>query len=100
MNARAGGPAGGGTLVDPFGGEADLAARIVRAVGDPDERFREDALRMVRAVRFAAVLGFTIEPATADAIRRNAALAETLSGERIQQEIVKIVRGPVPSVGL
>jgi len=99
MNAMAWSPLAGGTLVDPFGGQADLEARLVRAVGDPDERFREDALRMLRAVRFAAVLGSTIEPATAEAIKRNAHLASALSGERIQQEIVKIVRGPVPSVG-
>ena len=99
MNAMAWSPEAGGTLVDPFGGQKDLEARLVRAVGDPDERFREDALRMLRAVRFAAVLGFNIEPATAEAIRRNAALAAALSGERIQQEIVKILRGPVPSVG-
>ena len=99
MNAMAWSPEHGGTLVDPFGGRADLEARIVRAVGDPDERFREDALRMLRAVRFAAVLGFTIDPATAEAIRRNAGLADALSGERVQQEAVRIVRGPVPSVG-
>ena len=99
MNAMAWSPDHGGTIVDPFGGQRDLEARIVRAVGDPDERFTEDALRMLRAVRFAAVLGFTIEPNTAAAIERNAKLAETLSGERIQQEIVRILRGPVPSVG-
>ncbi len=86
-------------LIDPFGGRADLAAKTLRAVGDPDERFREDALRMLRAVRFATVLGLGIEPATAEAIRRNAPLATALSGERVQQEIVKIVRAPVPSVG-
>jgi len=99
MNAMAWSPEHGGTIVDPFGGQADLEARVVRAVGDPDERFREDALRMLRAVRFAAVLGFAIDPATAAAIARNAKLAETLSGERVQQELVKIMRGPVPSVG-
>jgi len=97
MNAMAWSPEAG--VVDPFGGQRDLEARVVRAVGDPDERFREDALRMLRAVRFAAVLGFTVEPATAAAITRNAELAEALSGERVQQEIVKILRGPVPSVG-
>jgi putative nucleotidyltransferase with HDIG domain len=100
MNAMAWSPEHGGTIVDPFGGQRDLEARIVRAVGDPDERFREDALRMLRAVRFASVLGSTIEASTAAAIRRNARLVETLSGERIQQEIVRILRGPVPSVGL
>ncbi|MBI2774308.1 MAG: HD domain-containing protein [Chloroflexi bacterium] len=99
MNAMAWSPEDGGHLVDPFHGRADLDARIVRAVGDPDERFREDALRMLRAVRFGAVLGFTIEPATATAIERNAHLASTLSGERIQQELLRIIRGPVPSVG-
>jgi tRNA nucleotidyltransferase (CCA-adding enzyme) len=88
-----------GTLVDPFGGQADLAARIVRAVRDPDERFSEDALRMLRAVRFATTLGFRIDPATAEGIRRNAHLAKELSGERIQQEVLKIVLSPVPSVG-
>jgi len=98
MNAMAWSPEAG--LVDPFGGAADLEARLVRAVGDPDERFREDALRMLRAVRFAAVLGFTIEAATAAAIARNAELARALSGERVQQELVRILRGPVPSVGL
>ncbi len=98
MNAMAWSPERG--IVDPFGGQKDLEARLVRAVGDPDERFREDALRMLRAVRFAAVLGFTIEPATAEAVTRNAGLARDLSGERVQQELVRIVRGPVPSVGL
>jgi putative nucleotidyltransferase with HDIG domain len=100
MNAMAWSPESGGTLVDPFGGQKDLEARLVRAVGDADERSREDALRMLRAVRFAAVLGFSIETGTAEAIKRNATLAATLSGERIQQEMVKILRGPVPSVGL
>ncbi len=98
MNAMAWSPERG--VVDPFGGQRDLDARLVRAVGEPAERFREDALRMLRAVRFAAVLGFTVEPATAEAITRNAELARSLSGERIQQELVKILRGPVPSVGL
>jgi poly(A) polymerase/tRNA nucleotidyltransferase (CCA-adding enzyme) len=88
-----------GALVDPFGGQADLEAKTVRAVRDPDERFAEDALRMLRAVRFATTLGFRIEPGTATGIRRNAHLAGELSGERVQQEILKIVLSPVPSVG-
>ncbi len=93
-------PAAGkpGELVDPFGGQRDLDARVVRAVGEPRERFKEDALRMLRAVRFATLLGFTIDPRTADAIRESAPLATTLSGERIQQEIVKILSAPKPSV--
>ena len=87
-----------GELVDPFGGQRDLDARIVRAVGEPRERFREDALRMLRAVRFATLLGFTIDQRTADAIRESAPLAKTLSGERIQQEMVKILSAPKPSI--
>jgi tRNA nucleotidyltransferase (CCA-adding enzyme) len=87
-------------LVDPHGGAADLERRIVRAVGDPDERFREDALRMLRAVRFATVLRMDIERATADAIVRNAPLAAVLSGERVQQELTKILLAERPSVGV
>ncbi len=99
MNAMAWRPAGEGELVDPFGGRSDLERRLIRAVGDPDERFAEDALRMLRAVRFATVLGFDIEAATAEAVTRNAHLAATLSGERIQQELVKILAVARPSVG-
>lgn len=104
MNAMAWTPVHGGGhavdgLIDPFGGRADLDAKVVRAVGDPDERFREDALRMLRAIRFATTLGFRIDRATAEGVRRNAALAKDLSGERIQQELTKILRAPTPSVG-
>jgi tRNA nucleotidyltransferase (CCA-adding enzyme) len=87
-----------GELVDPFGGKRDLDARIVRAVGEPHERFVEDALRMLRAVRFATLLGFTIDSRTADAIRESAPLASALSGERIQQEVLKMLSAPKPSV--
>jgi tRNA nucleotidyltransferase (CCA-adding enzyme) len=103
MNAMAWRPAVDtkpGELVDPFGGQRDLEARIIRAVGDPRERFAEDALRMLRAVRFATLLGFTVEPETARGIRECAALAKTLSGERIQQEIVKMLGAPRPSVAI
>lgn len=103
MNAMAFRPARGGRpaeLIDPFGGRGDLDARLLRAVGDPDERFREDALRMLRAVRFATLLDLRIDSPTAAAIRRNAALAETLSGERIQQEMVKMLGAERPSVAL
>lgn len=94
---RAGKP---GELIDPFGGRTDLDARLLRAVGEPDERFREDALRMLRAVRFATLLELRIETATFEAIRRNAALTASLSGERIQQEIMKMLRAERPSVAL
>ena len=87
-------------LVDPFGGLADLAAGTLRAVGDPDARFREDALRMVRAVRLAATLGFVIEPATLAAISSNAPLVDRLSGERIGAELAKLLAAPTPSIGL
>ena len=100
MNAMAWRPATSdrlGELVDPFGGQRDLEAGVVRAVGEPRERFQEDALRMLRAVRFATLLDFTIDPRTEDAIRVSAPLAKTLSGERIQQEMVKILSAPRPS---
>jgi len=101
MNAMAWRPTpGGGELVDPFGGRQDLDARLVRAVGEPAERFAEDALRMLRAVRFATVLRMTIEPRTADAIVTCAPLAASLSGERIQQELDKILLADRPSTGI
>ena len=99
MNAMAWDGRRGGKLVDPHAGSADLERKIVRAVGDPGERFREDALRMLRAVRFATILGMQIEPQTAEGIRRNAALAESLSGERLNQELTKMLLAVRPSVG-
>lgn len=87
-------------LVDPYGGRDDLAGRLLRAVGDPDRRFGEDALRMARAVRLAATLDFEIEPETFRAIGRNAALAGHLSGERICSELLKLLGAHRPSVGL
>jgi putative nucleotidyltransferase with HDIG domain len=87
-------------LVDPFGGRADLAARRLRAVGDPDRRFDEDALRIVRAIRLAAALGFEIEPATRASIERRAANVLHLSGERIAAEVDKLLAAETPSVGL
>lgn len=103
MNAMAWRPARDGRhgeLVDPFGGRRDLDARLLRAVGDADARFKEDALRMLRAVRFATLLDLRIEPETADAIRRNAALTAALSGERIQQELTKMLAAERPSAAL
>jgi len=87
-----------GELIDPFGGQKDLAAGMLRAVGDPEERFREDALRMLRAIRFAVLLDMKIDDRTLLAIRRNAHLAATLSGERINQELVKMLGAARPSV--
>ena len=96
----AAGPGGEPTAVDPHGGAADLEARLLRAVGDPAARFREDALRMVRAVRLAATLGFEIEPATLAAIRDAAPLVQHLSGERVAAELGKLLAAPRPSIGL
>ena len=87
-----------GSVLDPFGGRADLARRLIRCVGEPERRFTEDALRMLRAVRFAAQLGFSIEKGTLDAIRRSARRAENLSGERIKAELEKILLSPRPEL--
>jgi tRNA nucleotidyltransferase (CCA-adding enzyme) len=87
-------------LVDPHGGQADLAARTLRTVGDPAKRFDEDALRMVRAVRLAATLDFTVDPATLDAIRAKSQLVRHLSGERIAIEMTALLAADRPSIGL
>ena len=84
-------------FVDPTGGRADVDARVLRAVGDPDTRFDEDALRLLRAARLAAQLGFTIEPATLDAMRRQADLVTHLSAERVGQELQKMLGADPPS---
>ncbi|MBQ8527397.1 MAG: CCA tRNA nucleotidyltransferase [Lachnospiraceae bacterium] len=78
-------------LVDVFGGRDDLQKGVIRAVGDPKERFTEDALRMMRAVRFAAQLGYSIEENTLAAIREMAPTLRKISAERIQTELVKLL---------
>jgi putative nucleotidyltransferase with HDIG domain len=80
-----------GCVLDFVDGRGDLAGRVVRAIGDPDARFREDYLRMLRAVRFAARLQFAIEPATLQAIQRNHALILKVSAERVRDELVRIL---------
>jgi len=87
-------------FIDPYGGILDLQARVLRAVGEPDARFEEDALRMIRAVRLAAVLEFEIEPATLAAIGARAELVGHLSGERIAAELDNLLGAGAPSVGL
>jgi len=82
---------GDGELADPFDGERDLRAGLIRAVGDPGERFGEDALRLLRAVRFAAQLGFEIEPETLAAIGRLSGTAAQVSGERVRDELEKLI---------
>jgi putative nucleotidyltransferase with HDIG domain len=83
--------AGRGHLVDPYGGRADLAARVLRAVGDPERRFNEDALRLLRGVRFVTTLGLTLDPATEAAMATNAPAAGGLSGERIRDELLRLL---------
>ena len=78
-------------LVDAFGGMRDLNYHLIRCVGDPKERFSEDALRILRAVRFSAQLAFPIEPETAEAIKSLAPNLEKISAERIQAELVKLI---------
>ena len=84
---------GDGGLADPFGGEADIRAKRIRCVGRPGDRFREDALRILRCLRFSAVLGFTVDPATAAAARENRELLRRISAERVADELKKLVCG-------
>ena len=80
-----------GYVSDPFGGRDDIRNRLIRCVGNPEERFEEDALRMFRALRFSARLGFDIEEKTYSAIEKKAALASELAPERIHEELEKIL---------
>ncbi|MCB9184876.1 MAG: HD domain-containing protein [Flavobacteriales bacterium] len=88
-----------GALVDPFGGILHLDQGLLRTPLDPDITFSDDPLRMLRAVRFATQLGFTIDPVTFEAIQRNAKRLEIISAERIHTELNKIILAPRPSVG-
>ena len=87
-------------LHDWVGGRPDLAARLIRTIGAPAERFGEDHLRLLRAVRFAAQLNFEIEPATLAAIRQFAAKISVISAERIREELIKLFRPPHAARGL
>ncbi|MBZ9569914.1 HD domain-containing protein [Patescibacteria group bacterium] len=78
-------------IIDPFSGQKDLKNKIIRAVGNPEERFSEDALRMMRAVRFATTLGFEIEKETSQAIKKNSFWLQAISKERIRDEFFKII---------
>ena len=78
-------------FVDLYNGRRDLEKKLVRTIGKPEERFKEDALRLIRAVRFSSELGFTIEPQTLKAIIKNAKLLELISNERIRDEFLKIL---------
>jgi poly(A) polymerase len=87
-------------VIDHVGGLPDLNARIIRAIGTPAHRFQEDALRLLRAVRFSTTLGFSIEPATLKAITENAQLLDKISPERIRDEFSKIISSPNRRRGL
>lgn len=91
INAMAAGP--DGAVIDLFGGQEDLKRGIIRCVGDPDRRFQEDALRILRAMRFASQLGFSVEKETAEAMVRNRQLLSCVSGERILSELTKLLTG-------
>jgi len=99
VNAMAFDPVAG-TLHDPHGGRVDLDARIIRAVGDPVARFREDGLRVMRAVRFAAVLEFSIDAATLAAIPSALESLAKVAAERVQVELLKLLGANRPSLGL
>lgn len=81
-------------LTDPFGGRADLAAGVIRCVGEPERRFGEDALRLLRALRFAAQLDFRLEEGTAAGVRACAPQLACVSRERVAEELKRLVCGP------
>lgn len=87
-------------IIDPYNGQKDIENKLIRAVGDPNKRFAEDALRLMRAVRIAAELGFLIEKETGDAIKNNADLLISISAERIHDELVKVLASPFPADGI
>jgi tRNA nucleotidyltransferase (CCA-adding enzyme) len=99
MNAMAFDPLNG-DFIDPFDGRGDIARKLIRSVGDPYERFSEDGLRPMRAVRFAAQLGFSIEEATFDCIPRTIETFKKVSMERLRDELGKILLSDRPSWGL
>jgi poly(A) polymerase len=87
-------------IIDYVEGRRDIAAGVIRAIGDPHERFEEDKLRLMRAVRFAARFGYVIEPKTEAALRDLAGQIQQISAERIRDELKKILTGPSPSDGI
>lgn len=87
-------------LVDNYNGHSDIKDSVIKCVGEPNDRFKEDALRMLRAIRFACELGFTVSYETMTAITENSALIDKVSRERIHDEFVKIINSPNPVVGI
>jgi tRNA nucleotidyltransferase (CCA-adding enzyme) len=89
-----------GSLTDPFGGQGDLVAKLIRAVGTPRDRFEEDGLRILRAARFVSTLGFDLEPATRQAMTDSMAKLACVSFERVRDELLKTLASDQPSRGL
>ncbi|MFY9493161.1 MAG: HD domain-containing protein [Minisyncoccia bacterium] len=89
-----------GNIIDPFDGEKDIKSKIIRAVGEPEKRFEEDALRLMRAVRLAAQLDFEIESQTKSAIKSKAGLLKMIAHERIRDELIKLVESDNPERGI
>ncbi|MDI6591558.1 MAG: CCA tRNA nucleotidyltransferase [Patescibacteria group bacterium] len=87
-------------IIDPFNGQTDLKNKIIRAVGKAEDRFNEDALRMIRAVRLAVTLGFEIEEKTAEAIKKNSFWLQAISKERIRDELMKIIMSERAAEGI
>jgi len=100
INALALDPLADNKVIDLFGGQKDIKAKIIRAVGEPSDRFKEDALRMMRAIRFSAQLGFELEPKTQRAIVKLAGSLKFVSAERIKDELVKILASDRPAEGI
>jgi poly(A) polymerase/tRNA nucleotidyltransferase (CCA-adding enzyme) len=90
----------GKKFIDPYGGQKDITTKIIRTVGNPDERFNEDALRLMRAIRFSVQLGFSIEPKTAEAIKENSGDLVVISKERIRDEFIKIIMAEKAKAGI
>lgn len=90
----------GKNIIDPFDGQKDIKNKVIRAVGNPDKRFSEDALRLARAIRFASELGFLIEEQTRLSIQKNSQLITKISGERIRDELFKILASTNPAEGI
>jgi len=88
------------TFIDPYNGQEDIRNKLIRAVGNPNERFKEDALRLMRAIRFAAQLGFEIEEETLQAITRDSSLLSVIAGERIRDELLKLLASDYPYEGI
>jgi tRNA nucleotidyltransferase (CCA-adding enzyme) len=87
-------------VIDPFEGEKDIKDRLVKSVGNPDQRFNEDALRLMRAIRLASQLDFDIHPVTRESIERNAHLLKNVSRERVRDELTKLIMTDFPMRGL